>query len=86
RIINEPRRGLHTHPFSFYGLKTRILQGKQFDMIKGYFLQNWPLLLILIAFVISLITTVFLDKKTTMLMAVRYSATPLIIAQIIMAR
>lgn len=88
-------------------------------MIKGYLLQNWPLLLILIAFVISLITTVFLDKKTTIrmyvlvatvfllsivvyvefsvanvaeykelrtiLMAVRYSATPIIIAQIIMA-
>lgn len=33
-------------------------------MIKDYFLQNWALILVLLAFVISLITTVFLDKKT----------------------
>lgn len=33
-------------------------------MIKDYLLQNWPLILILLAFVISLFTTVFLDKKT----------------------
>ena len=88
-------------------------------MIKDYFLQNWPLILILLAFIISLVTTVFLDKKTITrtyvliaavfllsivvfvefyiadnpelknlriaLMAIRYSATPLIIAQIIFA-
>ena len=85
-------------------------------MLKGYLLQNWPLILILLAFLISLLTTVFLDKKTvrkmyiliggvfvlsiivfiefyfkddpekkalrTVLMAIRYSATPLIMAQI----
>ena len=88
-------------------------------MIKEYFLQNWPLILILLAFIISLITTVFLDKKTIVrmyilvaavfllsivvfvefyiandpslknlriaLMAIRYSATPLIIALIAFA-
>ena len=87
-------------------------------MFKDYILQNWPLILILLAFVISLLTTVFLEKKTivrlyilvaaifllsivvfiefqmagdvkyrmvrTVLMAIRYSATPLIITQIIM--
>ena len=86
-------------------------------MLKGYLLQNWPLILILLAFFISLLTTVFLDKKTvrrmyiligavfllsiivfvefyivdmpkykilrTVLMAIRYSATPLITAQIV---
>ena len=86
-------------------------------MFKDYLLQNWPLILILLAFVISLLTTVFLDKKSvvhmyilivatfllsivvfvefyfandinyrmlrTVLMAIRYSATPLIIAEII---
>lgn len=87
-------------------------------MFKDYLLQNWALILILLAFVISLATTVFFDKKTiarfyiligaifllsivvffefhknvrsnpdsrtvrNILMAVRYSATPLIIAQI----
>ena len=85
-------------------------------MFKEYLVQNWPLILILLAFIISLITTVFLNKKTivgmyiliaaifvlsivvfiefyfesqskypaarNILMAVRYSATPLIIAQI----
>lgn len=88
-------------------------------MIKDYLLQNWPLILVLLAFVISLITTVFLDKKTkirmyvllasvfllsvvvfaefyiakmpelrdlrAVLMAIRYSATPLIIALLIFA-
>lgn len=88
-------------------------------MIKDYFLQNWPLILILIAFVISLLTTVFLDKKTVarmygliasvfllsivvfvefyiidkaeykdlrvVLMAIRYSATPLIMALVTFA-
>lgn len=88
-------------------------------MIKEYLLQNWPLILILVAFIISLVTTVFLDKKTVTrmyiliasvfllsivvfvefyivnnpdlkdlriaLMAIRYSATPLIIALIIFA-
>jgi len=86
-------------------------------MIKEYFLQNWPLILILPAFAILLKTTVFLDKKTirrmffliavvfvlsivvfvefyfadlgemkelrSVLMAVRYSATPFIIAMIL---
>ena len=85
-------------------------------MFKDYLIQNWPLILILLAFVISLVTTVFLDKKTTLrmyllvltifllsivvfvefyiidkpeyktlrtvLMAIRYSSTPIIIAQI----
>ena len=85
-------------------------------MFKDYLLQNWALILILLAFEISLMTTVFLDKKSIqrynvliavifllsisvfvefylakvgvyqniriVLMAVRYSATPLIIAQI----
>ena len=88
-------------------------------MIKEYFLQNWPLLLVLLALIISLVTTVFLDKKTIIrmyaliisvfllsivvfvefyiakmedlknlrivLMAIRYSATPLIIALITFA-
>ncbi len=88
-------------------------------MVKEYFLQNWPLILVLLAFIISLITTVFLDKKTVVRMyvligavfllsilvfaefyiadiakykeirnvmiAIRYSATPLIIALIIFA-
>lgn len=88
-------------------------------MVKEYFLQNWPLILILLAFIISLITTVFLDKKTivrmyvligavfllsivvflefyydgiaeyrvfrTVLTAIRYSATPLIMALITFA-
>ena len=88
-------------------------------MIKEFFLQNWPLILVLLAFVISLVTTVFLDKKTVTrmyvlvasvfllaivvfvefyiadmsefknlriaLMAIRYSATPLIIALITFA-
>ncbi len=87
-------------------------------MFKEYLIQNWPLILILLAFIISLITTVFLEKKTTLrmyfligfifalsivvfvefyfanqieyrtlrtiLMAVRYSATPFILAQISM--
>ena len=86
-------------------------------MFKEYILQNWALILILLAFVISLITTVFLRKKTiirmyiliavifvlsiivflefyfagkaeyrtarTVLMSIRYSATPFIIALII---
>ena len=88
-------------------------------VIKEYLLQNWPLILILLAFIISLITTVFLDKKTTIRMyilvgsvfllsilvfaefyiadmakykeirnvmiAIRYSAVPLIIALLIFA-
>ena len=33
-------------------------------MIKGYILQNWALVLVLLAFAISLFVTVFLDKKT----------------------
>ena len=88
-------------------------------MIKEFLLQNWPLILILLAFIISLITTVFLDKKSKrrmyilvtsvfllsivvfvefyiadmsefrnlriVLMAIRYSATPLILALITLA-
>ena len=87
---------------------------------KDYISQNWPLILVLLAFVISLVTTVFLDKKTRIrmyiliaavfllsivvfvefgitkgnpdlrdlriaLMAVRYSATPFILALITFA-
>ena len=89
------------------------------EAVKEYLLQNWPLILILLAFIISLITTVFLDKKTVIrmyvligavfllsilvfaeffiaempeykvariiLMAIRYSATPLIMALITFA-
>ena len=85
-------------------------------MFKDYILQNWPLILVLLAFAISVVTSVFLNKKTkirmfvlitaifllsisvfiefyfakdikyrlarTILAAVRYSATPLIIAQV----
>ena len=85
-------------------------------MFSDYLLQNWALILVLLAFVISLMTTVFLDKKTIrryyiliaivfvlsilvfiefqmadqgstsvgrlILMAVRYSATPIITALI----
>ena len=85
-------------------------------MIKDYLLQNWVLILILVAFAITLNTTVFLDKKIskrvyilifsvfllsvsvfvefrfadtgvhstvrTVLMALRYSATPFIISQV----
>ncbi|MBP5407542.1 MAG: GGDEF domain-containing protein [Bacilli bacterium] len=85
-------------------------------MFKEYLLENWALILILLAFVISLRTTVFLDKKTVrrfyiliattfilsitvfvefsiahlseyrtlriVLMAIRYSAAPLILAQV----
>ena len=96
-----------------------VLDKKDFFMLKGYLLQNWPLILILLAFFISLLTTVFLDKKTvrrmyiliasvfvlsivvyvefyiidmpehrtlrTILMAIRYSATPVIMALITFA-
>ena len=89
------------------------------DMLKEYIVQNWVLILILVAFVIILATTAFLDKKATrrtyaligtifalsvsvfvefyfendpnyrmlrlVLMALRYSATPFIIAQILFA-
>lgn len=86
-------------------------------MFKDYLLQNWALILVLLAFAISVITTVFSDKRTkrrmfvlivaifalsivvfvefdvvagnvkynlvrTILACIRYSATPLIIAQI----
>ena len=87
------------------------------NVIKNYLLENWTMLLILVAFAIALHITVFLDRKTikrmyvlivavfllsivvfvefnyaaavehrtlrVVLMAIRYSATPLIIAQII---
>jgi len=33
-------------------------------MIKDYFLQNWGLILVLLAFVVTIHTTVFVDKKT----------------------
>lgn len=86
-------------------------------MISNYFLQNWTLILILLAFTATLRATVFLDRKTIdrmvvlivlifllsicvyveflpgdsgvsrslrlVLMAIRYSATPFIIAQVI---
>ena len=85
--------------------------------VTGYLIQNWALLLVLLGFAVSLISTVFLEKKVifrmyaliaemlllsilvyvefqltgqpdinsvrSLLMAVRYSATPLIIAQAI---
>ena len=86
-------------------------------VFKDYLLQNWPLILVLLAFIVSLATTVFLQKKIVVrtyvliafifilsivvflefyfsgkveyksirlvLTAIRYSATPIIIAQII---
>ena len=86
-------------------------------MLKGYILQNWALILLLLAFAILLHITVFLDQKSirrmyalivgvfllsivvyvefeladrggyqalrTILMAIRYSATPFIIALVI---
>lgn len=88
-------------------------------MFKEYLLQNWPLILILTAFTISLISTVFMEKKRVVrlhvinglililsiivfiefsiaknpdyrhvrafLTAIRYSATPLLLAMIIFA-
>ena len=33
-------------------------------IVKEFIIQNWPLILVLLAFIISLVTTVFLDKKT----------------------
>ena len=88
------------------------------DIFKEYLLYNWALVLVLLAFVIMLIITVFLDKKTVIgmfiligavfilsisvffefyladinkyheirevLTAIRYSATPIIIALIIL--
>ena len=87
------------------------------EMFKSYLLQNWILILILLAFLIILVTTAFLDKKATrrmiiliasifvlsitvfiefyyqedsnyrllrtILMSIRYSATPLILSLII---
>ena len=87
------------------------------EAFKNYVLQNWILILVLVAFIIILATTAFLDKKSTrrlyiliasvfalsicvftefyleedakykmvrtVLMSIRYSATPFIIAQII---
>lgn len=89
------------------------------DLVKSYILENWILILILVAFIIVLATTVFLPKKSVrrlyatigvvfvlsitvfleyyykddldyrklriVLTAIRYSATPFIIAQIIYA-
>lgn len=89
------------------------------DILKEYILQNWALILVLLAFIITLIITVFLDKKTIrrmfvliaavftlsiivffefhlaninelpdvriVLVAIRYSATPIIIALILYA-
>lgn len=89
------------------------------DMFKSYILQNWILILVLVAFFIILITTSFLDKKATrrtliligavfilsitvfvefyfekdpnyitlrtILMAIRYSSTPLIVSLLIFA-
>ena len=87
------------------------------EAFKNYVLQNWILILVLVAFIIILATAAFLDKKSTrrlyiliasvfalsicvftefyleedakykmvrtVLMSIRYSATPFIIAQII---
>ena len=87
------------------------------DVLKSYILQNWVLILVLVAFVIVIKTSAFLDKKATrrtyiligavfalsilvfiefyydkdpnfktartVLMAIRYSATPFIISWII---
>ena len=89
------------------------------DVLKEYILQNWALILVLMAFAIMLLITVFLDKKTIkrmfiliaavfllsvtvffefyldevnklkdvriVLTAIRYSATPIIIALLIYA-
>ena len=89
------------------------------DAFKEYILQNWILILILVAFAIILATTAFLDKRATrriyvligtvfvlsisvfiefyleedikyrllrtILMAIRYSATPFIVAQVMYA-
>ena len=89
------------------------------DVLKEYILQNWALILVLMAFAIMLVVTVFLDKSTIkrmyilissvfvlsiivffefhlgevdklpdlriVLTAIRYSATPIIIALIIYA-
>lgn len=86
-------------------------------LFKEYLLQNWPLVLVLLAFIVALATTVFLQKKIVVrtyvliafifilsiivflefyfsgkveyksirlvLTAIRYSATPIIIAQVI---
>ena len=86
------------------------------EMFKSYILQNWALVLVLIAFIIMLKANIFIDKKTTnrthgliaivfvlsisvfiefyfdalneykdlrlVLMAIRYSATPFILAYI----
>lgn len=85
-------------------------------MFREYLLQNWPLILVLLAFTISLISTVFMEKKVikrmhilngfifllsivvfvefeiaknpdyrilrSVLTAIRYSATPIILAQV----
>ncbi len=90
---------------------------RKMDLIKDFILQNWSLFLILLAFMIMLKITVFLDQKVIrrmyflialicvlsicvfvefrleslsiypniriVLMAIRYSATPVLIAQII---
>ena len=86
-------------------------------MITEYITKNWALILVLLGYTVSLISTVFLDKKTimrmyaliievmilsilvyaefymadhndhklarTVLIAIRYSTTPFLIAQII---
>ena len=90
---------------------------KYSTMVSNYFLQNWALILILLAFTATLKTTVFLERRTIrgmfvlislvfllsiivyteftladlgshrtlrlILMAIRYSATPFIIAQVV---
>lgn len=89
------------------------------DVLKEYIIQNWALVLVLLAFVVMLLITVFLDKKTInkmyilislvfvlsiivffefrlgeqnklrdvreVLIAIRYSSTPMIIAFILYA-
>ena len=44
------------------------------NIVKTYFLENWALILVLMAFVISLMITVFLDKKTIRRMYILISA------------
>lgn len=89
------------------------------DILKEYLLQNWALILVLMAFVIMLMITVFLNKKTinrmymligfvfalsivvffefylaeknklptvrTVLVAIRYSSTPIVISILLLA-
>ena len=105
-------------PPATYNLIIKIfLEFEAASVITDYITKNWALILVLLGFTVSLISTVFLDKKTimrmyalivevlalsilvyaefyfadrnahrlvrTILIAVRYSATPFLFAQII---